>query len=96
MLARLDKGHTRADVEAVVARSRDARAGAVADVHRLHAVDDARRRSPRFLDDVEALDLVEHVAPVQWTLRLLVTWGSRLLELDDVRALVGAVQPDAR
>ena len=26
-----------------------------------------------FLDDVEALDLVEHVAPVQWTIRLLVT-----------------------
>ena len=66
-----------------------ARPGAGADVHRLHAVDDARRRSPRFLDDVEALDLVEHVAPVQWTLRLLVTWESRLLELDDVRGWSG-------
>ena len=34
---------------------------------------------------VAALDLVEHVAPVQWGLRLLVTEGSRLLELDDIR-----------
>jgi hypothetical protein len=32
---------------------------------------------------------VTHVAAVQWTLRLLVTWRSRLLELDDIRALVG-------
>jgi hypothetical protein len=36
---------------------------------------------------------VAHVAPVQWTLRLLVTWQSRLLELDDVRALVGGFDP---
>jgi radical SAM superfamily enzyme YgiQ (UPF0313 family) len=33
------------------------------------------------------LDLVENVAPVQLALRLLITSGSRLLELDDVRAL---------
>ena len=31
------------------------------------------------------LDLVEHVAPVQLALRLLITSGSRLLELEDVR-----------
>jgi radical SAM superfamily enzyme YgiQ (UPF0313 family) len=40
------------------------------------------------LDTVDELDLVEHVAPVQWGLRLLVTAGSRLLELDDVRSRV--------
>ena len=38
------------------------------------------------LDTVEELELVEHVAPVQWGLRLLVTEGSRLLELADVRS----------
>jgi hypothetical protein len=47
----------------------------------------------RFLDDVDALGLVGHVAPVQWTLRLLVTWQSRLLELDDIRTLVGTFDP---
>ena len=35
------------------------------------------------------LDLVEHVAPVQLALRLLVTAGSRLLELGDVRSVIG-------
>jgi hypothetical protein len=35
------------------------------------------------------LDLVDHVAPVQLGLRLLITSGSRLLELEDVRNLVG-------
>ena len=39
------------------------------------------------------LDLVENVAPVQLALRLLVTPGSRLLELDDIRNLVGPLDP---
>jgi radical SAM superfamily enzyme YgiQ (UPF0313 family) len=34
------------------------------------------------------LELIENVAPVQLALRLLITSGSRLLELDDVRAMV--------
>jgi radical SAM superfamily enzyme YgiQ (UPF0313 family) len=41
------------------------------------------------LESVARLDLVEHVAPVQWGLRLLITQGSRLLELQDVSDLVG-------
>jgi hypothetical protein len=35
------------------------------------------------------LDLVDHVAPVQLALRLLITSGSRLLELDEVRSVIG-------
>lgn len=35
------------------------------------------------------LELVDHVAPIQLALRLLVTAGSRLLELEEVRAMVG-------
>jgi radical SAM superfamily enzyme YgiQ (UPF0313 family) len=35
------------------------------------------------------LDLVEHVPPVQLAIRLLIPSGSRLLELQDVRALLG-------
>jgi radical SAM superfamily enzyme YgiQ (UPF0313 family) len=38
----------------------------------------------RFLDRIEELDLVGNVAPVQYGIRLLVTAGSRLLELPDV------------
>jgi len=41
------------------------------------------------LDLVDALDLVEHVAPVQLGIRLLVTAESPLLDLPDVRAHVG-------
>jgi radical SAM superfamily enzyme YgiQ (UPF0313 family) len=41
------------------------------------------------------LDLVENVAPVQYTIRLLVTAGSRLLELPEVRRLTGPFDPVA-
>ncbi len=34
------------------------------------------------------LELIENVAPVQLALRLLITSGSRLLELDEVRGMV--------
>ena len=34
-------------------------------------------------------ELTGHVAPIQWGIRLLVTWESRLLELDDIRAVIG-------
>jgi hypothetical protein len=45
------------------------------------------------LEAIDALDLVDHVAPVQLVIRLLIPRGSRLLELDDVRALVGEYSP---
>lgn len=35
------------------------------------------------------LDLVEHVAPIQYAIRLLIPAGSKLLELPEVQALVG-------
>ena len=40
------------------------------------------------LDLLEELDLVEQVAPIQLAIRLLVTAGSSLLELDDIRRVV--------
>jgi radical SAM superfamily enzyme YgiQ (UPF0313 family) len=39
------------------------------------------------------LDLVDHVAPVQLALRLLITPGSRLLELDEIRRAVSPLDP---
>ena len=87
VLRQLDKGHTRRDfVEAVTL----CRAAGV-------------EMSPTFvaftpwttlesyrelLRTVAMLDLIEQVAPVQWGIRLLVTQGSRLLELDDIHARV--------
>jgi radical SAM superfamily enzyme YgiQ (UPF0313 family) len=89
VLARLDKGHTLADVEAVVARCRDL--GLILSPTFIAFTPWTTLAGyARFLDEVERLDLVAHVAPVQFTLRLLVTWQSRLLDLDDVRARIGA------
>jgi hypothetical protein len=41
------------------------------------------------LQTIDRLGLVDHVAPIQLAIRLLITEGSRLLELEDVRQLVG-------
>ncbi|PYT80205.1 MAG: radical SAM protein [Acidobacteria bacterium] len=40
-------------------------------------------------------DLVENLAPVQLAIRLLIPAGSRLLELEEVRHLIGAFDPSA-
>ncbi len=40
-------------------------------------------------EQVQRLDLVEAVGPIQWAIRLLVPAGSRLLELEQVRRIVG-------
>ena len=45
------------------------------------------------LQTIEALDLVEQVAPIQLAIRLLVTTGSPLLELADIRAVTAAFDP---
>lgn len=42
-----------------------------------------------FLAEIARLDLVAHVAPVQYTLRLLVPPGSKLLELPETQHLIG-------
>lgn len=49
----------------------------------------------RFLDTLAELDLIEHVSPVQLTIRLLIPGGSRLLELAEVRNLAGPFAPEA-
>lgn len=87
VLAKLAKGHTRADFVRVVDLCRTA--GIVL--------------SPTFvpftpwttiegyidlLETLESLELVEHVAPIQLAIRLLVTAGSLLLETPDIAARV--------
>jgi hypothetical protein len=88
VLARLEKGHTQDDFERVVALFR--------------AVD--LPLSPTFvaftpwttlesycelLRAIDRLELADSVAPIQLAIRLLVTEGSRLLELPEMRALCG-------
>jgi len=92
VLARLEKGHTRADVEAVVARCRALGLVLVPTFLAFTpwtTIDGYRQ----FLDEVDDLGLALHVAPVQWTLRLLVTQRSRLLELPDIQAVAGPFDP---
>jgi hypothetical protein len=49
----------------------------------------------QLLEQLMELDLVEHVAPVQLALRLLIPRGSRLLELADVQAVLRAFDEPA-
>ena len=86
VLRRLEKGHTRADFERVV------------DLCAAHGLPLAPTFVPftpwttldgyiELLRALAALRLQEHVAPIQLVIRLLIPEGSRLLELDDIRAV---------
>lgn len=92
VLARLEKGHTRRDFERVVSLCRDA----------------GLPLSPTFvaftpwttiagylelLHEIDRLELVEHVAPIQYAIRLLIPQGSRMLELADVTRIAGPFDP---
>jgi radical SAM superfamily enzyme YgiQ (UPF0313 family) len=88
VLARLEKGHTRADFIAATALCRSAGLTLIPTFVAFTpwtTIESYRD----LLAVVEELDLVEHVAPVQWGIRLLVTWQSRLLELSDIANVVG-------
>jgi len=92
VLAKLEKGHTRADFTAAAEACSEAG---------LTLVPTFVAFTPwttldsyiDLLDVVQNLGLVGNVAPIQWSIRLLVTWESRLLELDDIRAGVGPFDP---
>ena len=88
ILRRLDKGHTRDDVARAVALCRAA--GLILAptfvAFTPWTTPDGYRE---MLAEIEALDLVEEVAPIQLALRLLVTAGSRLRELEDLRGWLG-------
>jgi radical SAM superfamily enzyme YgiQ (UPF0313 family) len=92
VLAALEKGHTRADVERVAARFREiglVLAPTFVAFTPWTTLDGYRD----LLETIERLDLVEQVAPIQLAIRLLVTEGSRLRELDDVRRLLRPFDP---
>lgn len=88
VLVRLDKGHTRADFERVVALCRDVGL-TLAPTFVAFTPWTTLENYCELLEVIDELDLVESVAPVQLSIRLLVTEGSRLLELAEVRSIVG-------
>ena len=47
------------------------------------------------LESVRRLNLIEAVAPIQLAIRLLIPAGSRLLELEDIRGIVGPFDSNA-
>ena len=92
VLAILDKGHTRQDFEEAVALCREADLTLVPTFVAFHPWMSLGDYCD-LLDTLARLDLVDHVAPIQLAIRLLVPSGSRLLELDDVQRRVGAFDP---
>jgi radical SAM superfamily enzyme YgiQ (UPF0313 family) len=86
VLAKLDKGHTRADFIRVARAFRSC--GLTLAPTFIPFTPWTTRESYReLLALLSELDLVEHVAPVQLALRLLIPRGSRLLELEDIQAV---------
>ncbi len=92
ILARLEKGHTRADFERVVAETR-AIGLTLAPTFVAFTPWTTLEGYCDLLQTIDRLGLVEHVSPVQLAIRLLVTEGSRLLELPDVRAVTQPFSP---
>jgi radical SAM superfamily enzyme YgiQ (UPF0313 family) len=86
VLAKLEKGHTRADFERVVMLCQ----AAGLPLSATFVPFSPWTTIDSYLDllhVIDALDLVENVAPVQFVVRLLIPQGSRMLELPDVRAV---------
>ena len=93
VLARLEKGHTRADFERVAGLCREARLP-LAPTFMPFTPWTTLQGYLDLLYAIEGLDLVEHVSPIQLAIRLLIPQGSRMLELEDVRRVTTAF--DAR
>jgi hypothetical protein len=92
ILARLEKGHTRADFERVVARAREVSL-TLAPTFVAFTPWTTLEGYCDLLGTIDRLGLVEHVSPIQLAIRLLVTEGSRLLELPDIRDVIREFNP---
>ena len=92
VLQKLDKGHTRADFVTAARLFRNFGL-TLAPTFIPFTPWTTAAGFRELLDTVEELGLTENVSPVQWSLRLLITSNSRLLELEDVRGLIGEFDP---
>jgi radical SAM superfamily enzyme YgiQ (UPF0313 family) len=88
VLEKFDKGHTRADFLAVVARFRELGMTLLPTFVPFTPWTTLAGYN-ELLDVIAGEDLCENVAPIQLAIRLLIPAGSRLLELPDVREMVG-------
>jgi radical SAM superfamily enzyme YgiQ (UPF0313 family) len=92
VLALFAKGHTREDFVTAVALCRASGLTLVPTFVAFHPWLTLSSYCD-LLDTIAHLDLVDHVAPIQLAIRLLVPEGSRLLTLDEMRAHVGPFDP---
>lgn len=88
ILARFDKQHTRADFVRAVGLLREVGL-ALNPTFVTFTPWTTRQSYVDLLELIAELDLIEHVAPIQYAIRLLIPAGSRLLELPDVPGLIG-------
>jgi radical SAM superfamily enzyme YgiQ (UPF0313 family) len=94
VLARLDKGHTRAGFYEAVGLMRNA--GLTLSPTFITFTPWTTWRAYRdLLETLIELELVENVSPIQLAIRLLIPAGSRLLDLEEVREMVGPFDPAA-
>ncbi len=94
ILERLDKGHTREDFVYVARKFQEL--GMT--LHPTFVAFTPWTTLEGYLDLLRVIvaeDLVENVAPVQLGIRLLIPEGSRLLELEETRAAVGAFDAES-
>jgi radical SAM superfamily enzyme YgiQ (UPF0313 family) len=84
----LDKGHTRADFLRAVTLFRETGL-ALAPTFVAFMPWTTLESYSELLDTMAELGLVDHVAPVQWAIRLLIPSGSRLLETPEVQTYLG-------
>jgi radical SAM superfamily enzyme YgiQ (UPF0313 family) len=92
VLALLEKGHTRADFELAVALCR----AAGVPMSPTFVAFTPWTTTDGFLEllrEIDRLDLVEQVSPIQYAIRLLVPQGSRMLEIPSMRRLTRAFDP---
>ena len=89
VLAKLDKGHTRAGFEQVAALCRAAGL-TLTPTFVAFTPWTTLERYCELLQAIDNLGLVGHVSPVQFAIRLLITEGSRLLELPEIREIAPA------
>jgi len=94
ILRRLEKGHTHADVARAVSLCRTAGL-TIAPTFVAFTPWTTIEGYRDLLAGIRDLDLIDSVAPIQLAIRLLVTAGSRLLELDDLRRLLGPFEAEA-
>lgn len=92
VLAIFDKGHTRADFFEAVALCRASSVTLVPTFVAFHPWLTLESYCD-LLDTIDTLNLVDHLSPIQLAIRLLVPEGSRLLELEAMRAHLGPFDP---